>query len=129
MPLLKAFPLGLLLNATTTVTFGDGSTATKLTALEKVTIEGVWTIGVVLLEEGSTDVLIGMDFLKRFGVSLMVHPSTPTIIALVEEAAVTKAFEEAAKSKGLLTPSATMTGTAAEPAPASTEITPPLSSE
>jgi predicted aspartyl protease len=84
MPLLKPFPLGLLLNGTTKVTFGDSSTAAKLTALGKATIEGAWKVGVVLLEEGSTDVLIGMDFLKRFGLSLLVHPST-ALIALVEE--------------------------------------------
>ena len=74
MPILQAFPLGLILNGTTKVTFADGSTATKLTALGRVTLEGVAKIGVVLLEEGSTDVLIGMDFLKAFEVSLLVHP-------------------------------------------------------
>jgi predicted aspartyl protease len=87
VPLLKAFPLGLVLEGTTTVVLADGSTAYKLTALGEVDVGGDARSGVILLEPSSTEVLIGMQFLTTFNRSLLVdvagqrvelHEATPT---------------------------------------------------
>jgi predicted aspartyl protease len=99
MPILRGFPLGLILKGTTKVTFADGSTATKLTALGTVTAQGTWKAGVILLEEGSTDILIGMEFLKVFGVSLLVHPPGP-LVGLIEDQVVADALKDALAKSG-----------------------------
>jgi predicted aspartyl protease len=120
LPILQAFPLGLVLIGTTTVTFADGSTGVKLTALGNVTVEGESKVGVIILEQGSTDVLVGMDFLKTFGISLFVHPPAP-LIALVNDTDVQELIKQvAAATKPLLA------GTAAAAAPALVPEPPPI---
>jgi predicted aspartyl protease len=72
MPLLKAFPLGLLLYGTAEVILADGSVAPKLLAKGAVTVGDETQIGVVVLEPSSGDVLLGMDFLRKFERVLIV---------------------------------------------------------
>jgi clan AA aspartic protease len=91
MPLVKAFPLGLLLYGTTNVILADGSTSFKLTAKAEVIIGQESQIGLVILEPASNDILLGMDFLSSFKRVLLVHPTKP-IISLVEEAVVDAAL-------------------------------------
>ena len=72
MPLVQAFPLGLPLHGTTTVTFADGQNQVKLLAGAKVSV-GTKTkeeFGLIILEETSTDILVGMDFLLTFKLAL-----------------------------------------------------------
>lgn len=87
MPLVQAFPLGLILYGTTTVILADGSTSDKLAAQGMVQMTGVMEIGLVILEPGSSDVLIGMEFLRAFKMSLFVYPGKP-MVSLVDEAAL-----------------------------------------
>jgi len=80
MPLVKAFPLGLPLCGTTTVTLADGTQSPKLTAIGIAEIGKESKTGVVILEPNSSDILIGMDFLKTFEKVLILHPHKPFVI-------------------------------------------------
>lgn len=73
MPMVDAFPLGLVLLGTTTVTLAGGSTETKLIALGSASLpSGQVAPGVIILENNPCDVLIGMDFLKQFQRTLLL---------------------------------------------------------
>ncbi len=103
MPILQVFPLGLILYGTTSVTFADGSTGVKLTALGGVTVEGVHKVGVIILEQASTEILVGMDFLKTFEMSLFVHTPGP-LIALVADADVKSVLKQVLVTKPVAGP-------------------------
>jgi len=96
MPLIKAFPLGLPLFGTTQVTLADGQTQTKLVAQARATIGSQTKIGIVILEPSSSDILIGMDFLRTFKLALFV---TSTGIVLLDEGAFEKMARDAAATK------------------------------
>lgn len=80
MPFIQAFPLGLPLFGTTGVILADGTRAFKLTAKAKAHVEGVIKIGVVILEPNSSDVLIGIDFLRTFEKVLLLHIQKPLVL-------------------------------------------------
>lgn len=89
MPLVQAFPLGLLLYGTTTVTLADGASTYKLTAQAMVVMGKASEIGIAILEPSSTEVLIGMEFLQTFERVLLLHPTRP-IVTLAEQAEIDK---------------------------------------
>lgn len=93
MPLVKAFPLGLILFGTTSVTLADGSVAHRLTALGFTALGDEESHGVIILEPNSTDILIGMDFLRRLKKALIVSEHG---VVLVDEQTV-KDFADAAR--------------------------------
>jgi predicted aspartyl protease len=74
MPMVQAFPLGLVLMGTTNVVLADGSTDTKLIALGRVRLGASGERqGVVILEpNNTTDILIGMEFLAQFELTLVL---------------------------------------------------------
>ena len=65
------------------MTLADGSSLVMLTALAQVTLLSRTEIGVVLLSMSSKDILVGMDFLRRFERTLIV--SKKIGVALLEE--------------------------------------------
>ena len=83
LPLSVAISLSLPLEGTNSVTLADGSSLVMLTALAKVTLLSRTEIGVVLLSMSSKDILVGMDFLRRFERTLVV--SKKIGVALLEE--------------------------------------------
>jgi predicted aspartyl protease len=87
MPLMKAFPLGLPLFGTTNVVFADGQQHAKLLASGIAKINNTSKTGLVILEPASTDILVGMDFLRTFEVGLHI---TSTTIELYDEKAMKK---------------------------------------
>ena len=74
LPLLDAFPVGLILRGTMALTLADGSNQTKLTCLGMVHFDGQKELGLIVIEWKNTDVLVGMDFLRKFGKQLIVDP-------------------------------------------------------
>ena len=74
LPILDAFPIGLLLQGTMPITLADGSTQTKLTCLGSIHFDGAEEIGIIIIEWQNTDVLVGMEFLRRFKKELRVDP-------------------------------------------------------
>jgi predicted aspartyl protease len=74
LPLLDAFPVGLILRGTMALTLADGTSQTKLTCLGMIHFDGQEQLGLVIIEWQSTDVLVGMDFLRKFKKQLAVDP-------------------------------------------------------
>lgn len=74
IPILQAFPLGLLLFGTIPVTLADGSTQYKLTCLGQAHLDNQAEIGVIIIEPSSDQVLLGMDFLRKFRKKLLIDP-------------------------------------------------------
>ena len=72
LPILEAFPVGLILRGTIPITLADGTSQTKLTCLGEIHFEGKSEIGLIIIEWQSTDVLVGMDFLRKFKRKLVV---------------------------------------------------------
>ena len=92
IPLVKAFPLGLPLYGTTAITFADGSSQVRLTGGAWISLGGESDIGIAILEWESTDILIGMEFLRLFKRALFV---SKLAVVLVDEDYLTKAAEDA----------------------------------
>lgn len=122
MPLISAFPLGLPLTGSTTVELADGSVSSKLTALCTAYIDHDGQSGIVILEPNSTEILIGMDFLRTFKKVLLVHPNR-AIVSLVDEAFIdelTAQSRQQATSTAISPPTQSTTddaGKTQEPAP------------
>lgn len=95
MPIIEAFPLGLILCGTTTTILADGSQSFKLTAVGTAFIEKEEQAGIILLNVGSgpSDVLVGMEFLKTFRKTLFVHDQ---VVALLDTDEVNKWVSAAA---------------------------------
>ena len=83
MPIVQIVTLGLRTEGAATVMLGDGSVIDNLVADGSVTVGGQSVSGPILLDENSADVLIGMDFLRRFGLALIL---TQSVIVLYDEA-------------------------------------------
>ena len=79
LPILNAFPIGLLLQGTMPITLADGTTQTKLTCLGSIHFDGADAIGIIIIEWQNTDVLVGMEFLRRFKKELRVDPTNGVV--------------------------------------------------
>ena len=75
--------MSLPLEGTNSVTFANGSTSTVLTALARATLVEKTVTGVVLLAFASQEILLGMDFLRKFESALVI--SEKMGIALMQE--------------------------------------------
>jgi predicted aspartyl protease len=73
LPILEAFPIGLLLRGMMPVTLADGSTQDNLFCLGRIEFDGEKRDGTILTDwQGSA--LFGMDFLRTFRRALLVNP-------------------------------------------------------
>ena len=75
LPILSAFPIGLLLRGIIPITLADGTTDNKLACVGAIHFDGQMKVGLVIIEWNNTDVLVGMDFLRKFGKQLVVDPT------------------------------------------------------
>jgi hypothetical protein len=88
--------LGLAIQGAANVMLGDGSIITNLVSSADVILGAQVENGTILLDENSSDVLIGMAFLREFKKSLILtnsavvlydeHEALETIIHLMREA-------------------------------------------
>jgi hypothetical protein len=69
---------------TTALVLADGKTIVRLTALGEVVVQGQSQIGVIVLDPGSTDVLVGIEFLESFKKTLIISPGKK-IVELVDD--------------------------------------------
>ncbi len=79
VPILQAFPIGLILVSTTGITLADGSTHPRLTCLGEVHLGKETQMGLFIVEPTGTDVLVGMDLLKKFKKQLIVDPTNGVV--------------------------------------------------
>jgi clan AA aspartic protease len=82
MPVIFAFPLGLTPQTSTEVEFADGSIQPKLVAEGCAEIENRKKTGLIILEESSSEILIGMDFLRTF--KLMITMTSKSVLLMDE---------------------------------------------
>lgn len=75
----QAFPIGLLLRGTMSVTLADGNTHAKLYCLGGARFEGEYKVGIVLIEFLSDIALVGMEFLRVFSRELLVNLISGTV--------------------------------------------------
>lgn len=94
LPLIQAIKLGLVLHGTTFVTLADGSQSFKLTAKGMVAIKGESQIGVAILEPSSTEILLGMGFLRLFNRALYVSHDAIIVTDLAAMATTSEADEQ-----------------------------------
>ena len=79
MPIVRAFPLALVLFGTMSLTLADGSTISRITAFGRVTFGADSKFGIIVLEPSSDELLVGLDFLSKFKKTLIVSPGTNTV--------------------------------------------------
>lgn len=79
IPMFTAFPIGLLLSGTMSLTMADGSTQYRLTCLGTASLENESQVGVIIIEPSSDQVLLGLDFLRKFSFQLIVNPIASTV--------------------------------------------------
>ena len=94
MPFTVAFALNLPLEGTNTIALADGSSHVALMALVRATLAGRSETGVAILSD-SAEILIGMDFLRRFERMLVVSRSG---IVLMDEEALENALKAGSTS-------------------------------
>ena len=92
MPLMEAFPLGLILHNVEHVVFADGREQERLTALGTVRMGEASREGVIYLEPASGEILVGIEFLREFRFSLLLDPFT-NFVQLLEEATTKRIIE------------------------------------
>jgi predicted aspartyl protease len=76
LPILDMVDLGLKAEGAANVTLGDGSTTVSHLSSGIVTLGSQAEIGTILLDENSTDVLVGMALLREFKLALILTNST-----------------------------------------------------
>jgi predicted aspartyl protease len=76
LPILDMVDLGLRTEGAADVTLGDGSTTVSHLSSGIVTLGSQAEIGTILLDENSTDVLVGMALLREFKLALILTNST-----------------------------------------------------
>jgi len=118
IPLVQAFPLGLVLFGTTTLMLADGSTSYRLTAFGNVKVMGEEQTGVIVLEPQSTEVLLGMELLLKFKKALVICHD-PNMVHVVDASLVA-----AAMATTTPTPGAPAAGAPAPGAPAAAPAAP-----
>lgn len=92
LPIQHAFSLKLPLEGTAGYTLADGSSSVCLTALARTTWKDKTETGTITLTTGATDILIGMEFLRRFKLGLLIVMQT---VMLIDETELQQFAEDA----------------------------------
>lgn len=97
LPMQHAFSLGLPLEGTVNVQYADGSKSVCVTCTAEITFEGQKEWGVVTLAPNAADILLGMDFLRRFDLALVMRKKS---VSVISEALLDQMEAKAASSSG-----------------------------
>src|SRR5829696_5904767 len=76
MPLVHASSIGLVVHGTMPLVLANGTVENTLICLGVASVGGSDQMGLIVIENQSTQILLGMDFLKKFGYKLLVCPTT-----------------------------------------------------
>ena len=79
LPIAQAFPIGLMLRGTLSITLADGSKRTNLYCLGTLHFDGDSFQGVMIVEWSSEIALVGMQFLRAFNRRFIVDPANSVI--------------------------------------------------
>jgi predicted aspartyl protease len=101
---LQAFPIGLVVHGTMPVVFANGTVENKLICLGVARAGGSDQTGLIVLENQSKQILLGMDFLEKFGYKLLLCPTTGQVEMVPEENAFTIAAAEASAPAPIAAP-------------------------
>lgn len=71
LPLVYALKVGLILNSTASFVLADGSVQSTLLCLGSIKLNGYEQAGLILISKGN-DVLLGMEFLRKFKKKLVL---------------------------------------------------------
>jgi predicted aspartyl protease len=105
LPLVDIVPLGFSTEpAAASVMLGNGTIIPNLVAQGNVTLGGQTETGAVLLDDTSNDVLVGMAFLRKFKLALIV---TDTAVVLYDKEEILEAIAEFMGTVPLGTPNLT----------------------
>jgi len=121
MPL-HALPAGLSVHGTVPMVFGDGTVENRLMCLGVARSGGVDQTGLIVIENQSTHILLGMDFLRKFGYKLLLCPSTGEVQMVAEENAFTIAAAEASAPAPIAAPPIPDLDASQPAGPASAEV-------
>ena len=79
LPILNAFPIGLILDSITEITLADGSAHNKLVCRGNIHFASQTHTGLILIEEQETDILVGLEFLQTFQLRLTLDTTNQTL--------------------------------------------------
>ena len=124
---LHAFPDELGVHGTMPMVFADGTVENKLICLGAARAGGSHQTGVIVLENQAQQIVLGMDFLQKFGYKLLLCPATGEVQMVAEENAFTIAAAEASAPAPIAAPPVADLNPPQEAVPAAAEIPPTTS--
>jgi predicted aspartyl protease len=98
LPLAEMIPLGLRTEGAASVMLGNGAVIDNLLAPGRVTIGTQTETGTIVLDETSNDILVGLAFLRKFDLALIVTDSVVVLYDRQETLEVVLNFMAAAPS-------------------------------
>jgi predicted aspartyl protease len=91
LPFAEMIPLGLTIRGAVSVQLGNGAMVDNMIAEGIVTLSSQAEIGTIILDETSNDILVGLDFLRRFKLGLIL---TDTVVVLYDSQETIEAIAE-----------------------------------
>jgi predicted aspartyl protease len=80
LPILQAFPIGLLLAGAMSITLADGSSHLKLYCFGNIGFDNEKHNGTIMIENSGEIALVGMQFLRAFSRRLVVDPINRAVL-------------------------------------------------
>jgi predicted aspartyl protease len=91
LPFAEIIPLGLKVNGAVSVQLGNGMVIDNGVAEGVVTLSSQSEVGTIILDENSNDILVGLDFLRKFKLGLIL---TDTVVVLYDSHETMEAIAE-----------------------------------
>jgi predicted aspartyl protease len=101
LPLAEMIPLGLTTKDAASVRLGNGTVISNFVAEGIVSLSSQAEIGTIVLDENSNDILVGLDFLRKFKLGLVL---TDSVVVLYDSQETMEAIAKFIASAPLGTP-------------------------